>query len=1314
MALLLLVLGGNVAGAAAPSRPLSLTGTIWTKRPVEAVEVRVWPRGEAALPARVERVAAGAAFSLAVADLSLPLGVEIAAEGHLGARIEIVVPEMATLPPLWLPAARSLPVRVVRGGKPVAGASVRGSGGKLGGIESGMNRWLPVAATVRTGEDGEARLWVPRWYDSVLSARDEDGRFGRVWVRREDTEKFTVELSSRALSVEVRNAAHEPVRGARVAASASVVAGVTEEDGRTVVQVPSRGEGEVVALAGDRWGRARVGEDEGGPVEITLEPVPKLRVGWRGGPREALVAPFWLPVRLRDDATVRVSRSRRALPFGPRGSIEAWAPGFARVSVPDVGSGQALALAFEPAVQLSGRVVDAAGKPLAGVPVWAWLPPYRRGALAEGRPEILRQPALPWGVSDAQGRFAIADLTGGWQRLTARVPHRGQVEWGPELVPPGGRREITMRMQEGAWLTLAVTNPQRLPLPAQAEVYRPLVEGSMPPAFPEEARDGAPLGAEAAGEDGRVRIDGLPPGSLRVLVTAAGHHARLLELELPSEGMDLGDVVLEPGSDVRIRVLDSDDRPLAGVAVSWAPGSRVAGRQGGITDGDGLFVLRGLPGEGEIQVWASARGFVTSAPHPVELPPDADVELRLQPGRRLRVRVVEAETGSPIGDARVSVMVPNEQRTGNPVDRTRHDTSGRTSARGEVVMEGLEPGVYRLLARAEGWCGNETSVRVPAEGTVPEATVELERGLEIAGRVLGPEDEPVAGARVHASPAARALGAATHARWPDHVRSDADGGFVLRGVSAGEWVVRAQVVDGATPDVVASAGEREVELRLDATGALRGRVVGPDGEPAAARIRAMREGGGGAGEGRAGTDGTFQILRLPAGSYSVLAQSDTAGYGRGTAEVEGGRTADLEIRLSGGATVEGVVRGLRPAELARCMVMGGQDARPAADGTFTMQGVAPGRRRIAAVVGAQEREKGVWVEAVLGEVVRAEIDFEDGSEVRGRVVRLKGELDGLGVRLDCAGDVALATTRAGGTFRLQGIVPGACQAVVRDASGRLLLDRPVLIVDGEELRLQIGGGRVRGRVVVGAEQRPVPRASVEITESEGGGIRRETVTDREGRFSFEDLPDGELVVRAVAQGHGRQTVALNLAASESEITISLSESAGVRVRVLDAGGTPAGRAEVIAFRGSTAVGGWAGVCDAAGSLALDGLPDGRYELVVRDGSIRQMALAVVSFPGPEPTVALRPAGAVHVVVPERELWRVRMVDVASSLVVPLRSSPVYDAFPVAGWVAVAGDRFRAAVPAGPILVEAVAPGGELVQRRIEVAPAEVSTVRLSM
>ena len=185
-------------------------------------------------------------------------------------------------------------------------------------------------------------------------------------------------------------------------------------------------------------------------------------------------------------------------------------------------------------------------------------------------------------------------------------------------------------------------------------------------------------------------------------------------------------------------VLAEDGKPAAGARV-WAVNLtpfRPLDRREGVTDGQGRFALAVEPGQYRLDAALGDQG--SADPLSVSTLLDGPGELipaiiRLQTQSRLRVRLVEAETGRPVVGARLALD--------NGFDPT-------TDADGRLEVAGLGGGPHhQALVVAPGrerkWVLFEL-----ADGPTTELEVAVPRGGKAVGRVLDTAGRPVPGATI--------------------------------------------------------------------------------------------------------------------------------------------------------------------------------------------------------------------------------------------------------------------------------------------------------------------------------------------------------------------------------------------------------------------------------------------------------------------------------------------------------------------------------------------------------------------------------------
>ncbi|MBL9088731.1 MAG: carboxypeptidase regulatory-like domain-containing protein, partial [Planctomycetia bacterium] len=432
-----------------------------------------------------------------------------------------------------------------------------------------------------------------------------------------------------------------------------------------------------------------------------------------------------------------------------------------------------------------GRVVDAAGRAVAGVRVHAF---------PEGRE---RDSALcpPEAAADGGAAASTTDADGGYRLPIVPASAKGPapltvVAQRPDV--PGPRHgDVVVEVEAGRTARapdLVVVGPSE---PAAAHVVVRVLDangGALAGATAVADGDpGAAFRAPRSGRDGRVRVAlprrATPDAALSLVVRAPAHGPATLHVPTDAADGATFDVTLTRGHVVAGRVRFADGRPAA-LAWVWAYDAtdsvgdfldRVdSAPSGGArtpppralslvpTDADGRFRFDDLPA-GAFHLTAHAPETRADGPPPavVRTVPTGttDVDLRFAPVEAtagpVTLRVVDAATGRPIvaatvvfepaappADAPEAHDAPALYRfvDGQFVPRTTAPTPA-PRAPGDFVTSGGRPGPYDVVVRAPGYLATRLGgVSVGPEGaTLP--TVRLSRGVHVHGRVAWPEGD---------------------------------------------------------------------------------------------------------------------------------------------------------------------------------------------------------------------------------------------------------------------------------------------------------------------------------------------------------------------------------------------------------------------------------------------------------------------------------------------------------------------------------------------------------------------------------------------
>jgi RNA polymerase sigma factor (sigma-70 family) len=488
------------------------------------------------------------------------------------------------------------------------------------------------------------------------------------------------------------------------------------------------------------------------------------------------------------------------------------------------------------------------------------------------------------------------------------------------------------------------------------------------PAFSRQARQARfqVLGQGKTDAGGRIQLRVPRTSSNRqfaahFLGTAPGHGLGLIGLDLDADRQEIA-LRLRPERVLRGRLIDLQGVAAAGVRVRVkqmqvpkAPGREtlVVEAPEGLTfwpaaartDAQGRVELRGLAPDQKVTLVIADEHFAHQA---LEIPTSgeggkAPFRWPLAAVQHLEGRVIFADTGRPVPHARLRVESLRTRREGDvQVASVRGLLDSRADGEGRFRINPFPGDKFSLtaFAPAGGSYLSHTQLVVWRPGAVKQAVeVRLPRGTLVRGTVKeAGSGKPVAGARIF-----------FHRRQSLDLLDDYREGFQVPAVTAADGSFRlavrpvegALVVLGPTPDYVhvasssgelegrgprgsrcypdtlhplnlkAGTAEHEVALTLRRGVTVRGRLVGPDGQPVpdalmfchtlvGSRFTTRRHGW-------RITDGTFELPGCdPDRPVRVLFLAPRAGLGAAVeilGKRDAGRPLTVRLQRCGSATV---------------------------------------------------------------------------------------------------------------------------------------------------------------------------------------------------------------------------------------------------------------------------------------------------------------------------------------------------------------------------------------------------------------------------
>lgn len=548
----------------------------------------------------------------------------------------------------------------------------------------------------------------------------------------------------------------------------------------------------------------------------------------------------------QDALTDRQGTASFALGEGGNLRVTAAADGFGSVqrrfwAVPASTGEQQLSLALPPACSVRGVVRNGQGQPAAHARVTA------RDVSSNESPVSVD--------ADEQGRFRFAQLHAAVFTFEAVDPKLG---WGQRpLVELPSKSDIIITVDANPMLRGVVLDAAGRATAAALVQALPQAGG----AFRMPERREVLTDAE-----GQFALLGLPTSRVRVGATLAGAASETVDIDLTRQ------------SSVELRLTASDG--IAGVVVDAAghsvPGAWVtaqlrgqllaAQRLAATAGPEGRFVLSGV-GAGMWDLFARS-------------PTD------LVGGEATMERVLATAEAGAKG---VSLVVPGvgaiegwvELDDGSVPDNAALVLSGRalvSPSGGSFLFQGIPEGSHELVVTGPGFEATRVpDVVVRANETTSLDAIRVHAGRRLRGRVTNAQHQPVAGVEIvagtslHAAAQGLNLGRAEEEADLRYASSDESGVFELRGLVAARVGVLAEHPSYGRSEIVIVEpnASSELQLVLQPTANVHGTVIKAGAPLEGIVVIAKDRASIAQFTGISGKDGTYQLVRLPAGKYAV-------------------------------------------------------------------------------------------------------------------------------------------------------------------------------------------------------------------------------------------------------------------------------------------------------------------------------------------------------------------------------------------------------------------------------------------------------------
>lgn len=423
---------------------------------------------------------------------------------------------------------------------------------------------------------------------------------------------------------------------------------------------------------------------------------------------------------------------------------------------------------MEEGTTVGGIVRDEQGKPIKDVSVGLWI-----GTSSTSLRRVQRWFHKHVEKTDAGGRWQCTLMPTQIDRLSLRFRHPDYVSydtyWASPKPPVEKLRAMTAVrvMEKGIPVAGTVTDETGTPV---ADAIVALGGKHYDAERPKTATD----------QRGQFRFAHCKPGRQVLTVVASGWapEIRTVTLVPPSAPVDFQ---LKKGRTIRIRVINTEGKPLAGTRIfpnTWRRRRRLTGLGVELlTDEEGRWVWDSAP-EDAVKLDIFKRGHVNirrrelatqEKEHVITL----NASPPIPPPLEVSGRVVDAETKEPIKSFRVIPCFSLSSR----LDDAKSGRDGRYS----IHLPG-EYSQHILRVEAPGYLSRATRFFKTSERTVTY-DLELTKAAAVAGKILRPDGTPLEGAEV--------------LLYSSHNRPRLENGRVQRDFRNPDWVTAKTAPDGS-------------------------------------------------------------------------------------------------------------------------------------------------------------------------------------------------------------------------------------------------------------------------------------------------------------------------------------------------------------------------------------------------------------------------------------------------------------------------------------------------------------------------------------
>lgn len=577
---------------------------------------------------------------------------------------------------------------------------------------------------------------------------------------------------------------------------------------------------------------------------------------------------------------------------------------------------------------------------------------------------------------------------------------------------------------------------------------------------------------------------------------------------------------------------------------------------------------------------------------PAEALPDAQVrDFVAQPFARVRGRVLDDQHYPAPG----ALVFSGDRR----------ERAAITNGSGEFTLRFAPSKLPRVInASKPGLLSGMSKLQVWQPGDAREEVVlSVNSGFLLHVQVIDQYQRPVMNAEVNAQRVDNGVISLVHCHSetrPDCNHAEANGMVTFHTIEGPHevWVRGKDIApkNVSLPTVTSTSGV--VVVKVERGIEIRGRVIHPDGTPAAGAIveslaksspRSVVS----------ATDGTFRLTGVDAGSATLQAFSGDRQLPSAAVTVNAPAsdvtiTMPLGVRLQGRVTDRATQRSVNDFTI---LLPSGNGVRDSVgqpihtdDGRFTIDNVSPGSLEIRVRAAGYSEGSRNGVVAEDGKTISGiDIQLDRASRLTGRVTSAGEPISGVRVEVDRSllNPSGLWTlTDRDGLYAMEGIADGD-HFIQFAKSGFAAVSKTITVKEGEtHLDVTLGAGHeLRGRVV-DRSGRGIPDVSVNA----GDGNAK---TDSEGVFVLRGIPDGQYKVSVHKSGYLPAEAKLDLPQTQP-LTLTLDTGATINGRVKGLSPEQFSQVTVVGDGGGHSY--TSATVDAQGNFAIRGMPEGRVRI----------------------------------------------------------------------------------------------------------------------